>query len=321
MNSLYALAALFVATVAARNTLSSYMESREEMSPVSKLANDDVSITGLVSNVHDGHGAHNAQVVSNLAHHRCVQAGHITTVFDGIDVTKTPTLLKTIDRQLEVAFFVPSTLLTDNTVLANCQAALRKNHVIGLRFDPIHDNALNALTEDVVNSKLATAEVHFKKTLGRNLQYVMFAYGTPEFAYKIAEKRFLRVVNYNIDFSQNNVNHVATLDVNFSNPKQQSFVILQSAYSPEAWETLRTAHNAGVVRGFQTVRLSTCLPPLRDAGIEVQAVANNNPASTPPANPQAINNNNNASNMASPSASVQSALIGCAIALAILVLA
>lgn len=316
MKSLYALAALLVTVVAAQDSLS--------------LDNDDVSIqelpkdllsSGLTSNAYDGHNTGNVQVVSNVAHHRCVQPGHVTTIFDGIDVTQTATMLKSIKRQLEVSFFIPSPLLLDSTVVANGQAALRNNHVLGVRFNPGYDLGLNTLTEEKVNSELAIAETHFKKAFGRDLQYVLFAYGTPEFAHKVAEKRRIRVVHYNIDFSGTNVNHVATLDANFIDPKHQSFVTLQNSYNQDQWSLLRLTHNAAVARNFQTVRLSTCLPPLRDSGVEAQAIVNNNPTNTtPPNNPQPISNKDNNTNMAA-SASVQSVLIGCAIALAVLVLA
>lgn len=321
MNSLYALAALFVAAVAAQDSLSASIGESIEFSP-NKLVNDVVSAAGLTSNVHDGPVVGNVQVVSNLAHHRCVQTGHVTTIFEGMDVMKTPLLLKSIDRQLEVAFFVPSSLLLDATVIANAQAALRKNHTIGLRFNPAYDSALSTLTDDVVNAQLATAEVQFKKNFGRNLQYVLFAHGTPASAYKVAEKRFIRPVLYNVDFSQPNANYIATLDANFINPKAQSFITLQSAHTEsqdgkDQWGLLRDTHNGGYARGFQSVRLSTCVPPLRESGVEVQVITNNNPANTPPIIPQPLTDKNSASS----TTPVKSALIGFAIALALLVLA
>ena len=275
--------------------------------------------SGLTANANEGHNSSNVQVVSNVAHHRCVQPGHVTTIFDGINVNETATLLKSIKKQLEVSFFIPSPLLLDGTVVSNGQAALRNNHVVGVRFNPGYDTSLSTLTEEKVNSELAIAETHFKKAFGRDLQYVLFAYGTPEVAYKVAEKRRIRVVHYNIDFSGSNVNHVATLDANFIDPKHQSFVTLQNSYNQDQWSVLRLTHNAAVARQFQTVRLSTCLPPLRDSGVEAHAIVNNNPV-TPPNTPQSIVNKDNASNMAA-SASVQSVFIGCAVALAVLVLA
>lgn len=315
MKPLYALAALFISTVAAHD----YSSIDDDNLDVSIQEWPQTGMNTISANALDGQTGGSVQVVSNVAHHRCAQPGHVTTIFDGLDVNNTATMLKSIKKQLEVSFFIPSPLLLDTTVIANGQAALRNGHALGLRFNPGYDLALGSLTEEKVNSELAIAETHFKKAFGRDLQYVLFAYGTPEVAYKVAEKRHIRPVLYNIDFSPANVNHIATLDANFVDPKHQSFITLQNSHNPNQWDTLRITYNAAVARNFLAVKLSTCLPPLRSAGVEAQAIVNNNPTNTPPNNPQPINNNN-ASNMAT-NVSVQSALVGCAIALAILVLA
>lgn len=226
----------------------------------------------------------------SAAQQRCAKAGDVTTVFEGIDVNRTPTLLKSIRRQLEVAFFLPSNQLQDKTIVANGQAALKNNHSLGVRFNPAFDNALSTLTEEIVNAQLSTAETQFKAAFGRNLQYVLFAYGTPDWALKLAEKRAIRVVQHNIDFSDSSVSPINTLDANFVDPKHQSFITLQNAHGESQWSILQQTYNAAVARSFQPVRLSTCLPPLRESGVEGQSLVVVNPApqNPPPTQPQPL---------------------------------
>lgn len=268
MKGIFALAALFVVTAAAaQNQPPQYVQP----APLAQ---------------HDQSGASQLEKAAASRNICDNNVGAVATIFDGINVNFTPTVLKAILHQFPLAFMIPMTQLEDKAVIAHVNAGLAYKHQYGIRFSSYFDNALASLTPEIVNNLLATAEQQYKKAFNLNLQYVMFADKTPDFVLNVARARQLRPILYNVDFSTAGNDHIGKLEQILVDPGAQSYVGLLNAHNSGQTQVLLDIYNAADIIGFKAVHLSECLLPLRKAtDSDLNHLVNPN---NPNAQPQAI---------------------------------
>lgn len=243
MKGIFALAALFVATaVAAQNA-----------PPAAQQAGAVPQQAGL-SQIEKAASSRN---VCDNSH------GGVVTVFESVNINFTPTVLKAVVKQFPLAFMIPTTQLEDKAVIEKTKLAFSYNlHDFGVYFDTA---ALGALTPDIVNTLLATAEQQYFKAFNLKLQYVMFSHKTPDYILDITRARQLRPVLYNVDFSDASSDHISKLEQTLIDPSTQSYIGLLNASNSGQTQVLLDIYNSIELTGFKPVRLSECLLPLRKA--------------------------------------------------------
>lgn len=206
------------------------------------------------------------------ANNVCDATGKVTTVIVGHDLTYSRETLKRLNPAFNLTIAIAPDQLLNPTVVEQAKAAITLGHTI-----IVHSTGSSTQldTNQKVEEHLNHLEKTFQTALGTLPTHVLFPYGTPEIAYKAAEKRGLRPVSYNIDLNglQNNPQgRIDLLSTRITDKDSQSFLVLQPGYNnTQGKNMIDETHYGAQGKQFHSVSIHECQPSKRSprlAGLE-----------------------------------------------------